>query len=208
MTGRELHDLITAARVPKAIQPQCHGLWVIHRAHTDRQAIPGYAWKRVLFEDFTILGRFSEATLHKPWGDIVMEDSYAELEKHAPIWERAAGRVLITGLGLGCVVRGLLASTKIKHIDVLEIDPWIVEIIGAEFSGNPRVTIHTGDALKFQINGRKWDFAWHDIYTEEGNGLPLAMLHTELILKFEKSIKKQGAWNYPEEISRQHALLF
>jgi spermidine synthase len=50
-----------------------------------------------------------------------MEDTLSELRRHTPIFMRAKGRLLVTGLGLG-VVRGLLAKPEVEHIDVVEID--------------------------------------------------------------------------------------
>jgi spermidine synthase len=141
-------------------------------------------------------------------GDVVMEDSYAELETHWPIWRDAEGTVLVTGLGLGCVVRGLLNSPKVTHIDCVEIDPWIFQTIGKEFEGNSKVSLHLGDALRFKKRGR-WDYAWHDIYTENGNGLPLAKLHTDLMFRvFGDKAKRQGAWNFPKEVSAKYGLIF
>jgi hypothetical protein len=55
--------------------------------------------------------------------EVVMEDSPRELRRHLPIWMHAHGRVLVTGLGLGCVVRGLLASPHVEYIDVAKSTP-------------------------------------------------------------------------------------
>jgi len=201
---------IRAARVPGlfAAKPRQHGLWIIGKQKKDQCCGVEALEKRFgPFDDMTLLGRFTEAKLHQPFGDIVMEDSYAELETHWPIWREAEGRVLVTGLGLGCVVRGLLLNPAVKSIDCIEIDPWIFETVGKEFRSNERVALHLGDALKFKPT-KSWDFAWHDIYTEKGNGLPLARLHVKLMLKtFKKCVGKQGAWNFPEAVSKQYGLL-
>jgi spermidine synthase len=132
---------------------------------------------------------------------IVMEDSPRELRRHLPIWLRAHGRILITGLGLGYVMRGLLASPLVEHVDVVEIDADILSVVGSEFATNPRVTLHHGDALQIAFaDSSRWDFAWHDIWTEQNKGLHEQ--HTRLLMKFDKQVTHQGAWQMPRDIKR------
>lgn len=124
-----------------------------------------------------------------------MEDSQSELQKHLPIWLRARGRVLVTGLGLGCVVRGLLAKPDVDHITVIEIDRSILRIVGHEFESNTRVSLVHGDALAFHPNGHHWDYAWHDLWTDGEEHLQC--LHARLMAKFFHSCDVQGAWEFP-----------
>lgn len=194
-----------AARVPAhLLEPQTFGLWSIER-------IPMVtASQRFLIGGLTqtVLRRTSMATLHLEKGDIVMEDSRQELRKHLPIWLKARGRVLITGLGLGCVVRGLLASPSVEHIDVVELDPSILRIVGAEFKDNPRITLHHDDALKIRWpRGTRWDFAWHDLWVD---GDHLQSLHIRLMAKYLDRVDLQGAWGLPRlyrQILQRHVLL-
>lgn len=141
--------------------------------------------------------------MHLESGEVVMDDSRLELRRHLPIWLAAHGRVLITGLGLGCVVRGLLACAEVTHIDVIELDREILARVGAEFEGNPRVALHHGNALTCKMPGRRWDFAWHDIWCE-GNGLQV--LHVKLIHRYRRRCARQGAWMLPRFIKRHHFL--
>lgn len=136
-------------------------------------------------------------------GHVVMDDTPHELRKHLPIFVHGRGDILKTGLGLGCVVRGLLAKPDVRHITVIEIDPRIIKHVGPEFEGNPRVTIIEGDALTVPIKPEyhMWDFAWHDIYTEGNEGLQL--LHAQLFAKYQPFAKVQGAWAFPREFSKR-----
>jgi len=133
-------------------------------------------------------------------GHVIMEDSPNELRKHLPILIHGKGRILKTGLGLGCVVRGLLSKPDVQHIDVIEIDQRIIKHVGPEFALSKRVTIHHDDALTMPIKGA-WDFAWHDIYTEGNEGLQV--LHAQLFHRFMGHAKTQGAWAFPREFARQ-----
>jgi spermidine synthase len=191
-------DYIEAARVPYSIKPQTFGLWGIRRvpAQNEKQL------RAIGWTDYTILHRMTEATMHQEIGEIVMEDSICELYRHMPIWLAARGRVLITGLGLGCVLRGLLAKSEVEHIDVIEIDADIIRVVGAEFSGNPRATIHHADAMRHRWpEGTKWDFAWHDIWMEDG-AKSLHMAHSELLFSYRRKVAHQGAWQLPRFVKR------
>jgi hypothetical protein len=192
-------DYLSAARVPSSLGPQTFGLWSIQR----RSVKDAAERELVGFDDFTLLRCISMASLHREaqGGEIVMEDSAPELRQHLPIWLQAHGRVLVTGLGLGCVVRGLLASPNVEHVDVIEINEDIVRIVGAEFADNPKVTIHHADALAFEVpDGCAWDFAWHDIWCAGNDGLQI--LHGKLIDRFKTSCPRHGAWKFPRFAAR------
>lgn len=191
---------LEAARVPDTLQPQQFGLWTIQRQffpldHPERVKL---GWPSQ-----TVLRHETMATLHLvSGGEIVMEDSAPELRRHLPIWLEARGTVLMTGLGLGCVVRGLLANPAVTHVDVLELDRDIIRIIGAEFAGNSRVTIEQADALDWHIpHTAHWDYAWHDLWTD--GDIHLQQLHMRLFLRFESHVAhRQGAWAFPRQIAR------
>lgn len=193
-------DYIRAARMRSDFPAFIRAPWNGQRVRTGTQAaIAGC-------NSFYVLCAHNMAGLHRIddrgfGGDVVMEDSPRELRKHLPIWLHGSGRILKTGLGMGCVVRGLLAKPEVEHIDVIEIDPNIIDIFGAEFISNPRVTIHQGDALSIKLAGR-WDYAWHDIWCEGNDGL--AVLHTDLIFRFRHQCQIQGAWAYPRTAAKLH----
>lgn len=187
-------DYMEAARVPPSLKSQEFGLWKISRRMPD-DILEKSGLFVVGWSEYTLLSRVTEETLHQPIGEIVMEDSQRELKRHMPIWLEARGRVLVTGLGLGCVVRGLLASPRVEHVDVVEKDAGILRVVGAEFEGNPRVTLHHEDALEFWRPG-EWDYAWHDLWTP-GQGGDLQILHFRLVDRFRDRCPQQGAWMFP-----------
>jgi len=133
-------------------------------------------------------------------GYTVMEDSDRELSRHLEAVRHARGRVLKTGLGLGCFVRMCLTKPEVERIDVVEINPEIAEHYGAQFAGNDRVVIHVADALEFPVTNGPWNLAWHDIYCEANEGL--SHLHMKLIKRFAKVAERQGAWNLPRWAKR------
>ena len=184
-------DYLSAARCPDSIKPQSFGLWSIARVNVPSLLCP----------TFTALYQHTEGTIHHKHGEVVMEDSIYELRQHLPIWLKARGRVLVTGLGLGCVVRGLIANPCVERIDVIEIDRGIIRVIGPEFAGSDRVNVIEGDALTHPIGQRdRWDFAWHDIVS---TGEDLQLLHADLIRRFMPAVAgPQGAWKLPRFVAR------
>ncbi len=104
----------------------------------------------------------------------------------------------MTGLGLGCVVRGLFAKPEVEQIDVVEIDDGILRVIGPEFDKDPRVNLHHGDALEIELDGR-FDFAWHDLWSEDDG---LAKMHVALFKRFAKRCGPQRAWAFPRFAAR------
>lgn len=194
---------LRGAKVPAHVGPKVRQTQEIgNLRYLWRQPADGMA-SRILIGATTMmtLCEWTEETIHKAHGYVVMEDSFAELRRHLPIWMTAHGRVLVSGLGLGCVVRGLLLKPEVDHIDVLEIDGSMIAAIGPEFAQNPRVTIHHTDAFGFPLTGRAWNFGWHDISTPDDHHLQT--LHGDLMKRFWSHIEWQGAWAFPREVSRR-----
>jgi hypothetical protein len=199
----ERDRLLEAARVPERLSDKIlisgpEAIWSIehHSAPPDEIGKAYVGWGT-----YTVLRRLTESTMHID-GKIVMEDSVTELSKHLPILLAGRGRILITGLGLGCVVRGLLSKPDVEHIDVVEIDKRILHWVGREFGNDPRVELHLGDALKYEWpEETRWDFAWHDIHEMDGDE-HVSILHCKLMQRFRKQVTVQGAWGLKPWLKR------
>ncbi|MBG6211728.1 hypothetical protein IWQ49_006419 [Labrenzia sp. EL_126] len=183
-------DFVSAAKLPRHLLP-----WKSQDQMTNAMLHEGDAF---LF-DVCISG------LHLVNGEgyggyTIMDDSDREIRRHMSAVFAARGRVLKTGLGFGCFVRACLRNTEVAHIDVVEIDKDIIDHFGAEFSENDRVTIHHADAFEFPLEGRRWNLAWHDIYCEGNDGLPL--LHLKLLKRYRRHADLQGAWKFPRWAAR------
>jgi spermidine synthase len=104
-------------------------------------------------------------------GRIWMSDTNAEILDHLPviqkIEEKTTRRVLITGLGLGMVLGATLRCPHVEHVDVIEIDRSLIELVGPHYTADPRLAIHLGDAYEYKWpSGVKWDVVWHDIWPD------------------------------------------
>jgi len=108
-----------------------------------------------------------------------MSDTHAERRDHLePLWKArrlsSGFKVLVTGLGLGMVVRAMILGTDVGHIDVVEIDPDVVALVGPYYEKlaaehGKTLTIHLGDAFDRKVlfgPNDYWDIAWHDIWQD------------------------------------------
>jgi hypothetical protein len=102
-----------------------------------------------------------------------MSDTTAERQDHAEpvlkIDSVKAERVLINGLGIGMVLAAALSYDHVKHVDVVEIDDRVIELIGPHYLKDPRVRIHHADAVEQMKKwgpDERWDVGWTDIWPE------------------------------------------
>lgn len=98
-------------------------------------------------------------------GTVVMSDTPMELRTNAPIIHAAHGDVLINGLGIGMVLRKILAKPDLRSVTVIEIAPEVISLVGPSFSHDPRVQIIEADAFDFMPpKGVRYNAVWHDIW--------------------------------------------
>lgn len=145
-------------------------------------------------------GEYTRLIRKKP-REVVMSDTRDEIRDMAQLfYANPHGRVLVNGLGLGCVIKGLLALPEVTSIDVVEIDPEIIEFIGSQFD-DPRLHIHEGDAFTYEWpKGTTWDFAWHDVWdtlsadnlSNEEHARPGT--YARLNRRYARRVGKQAAW--------------
>lgn len=144
----------------------------------------------------------------------VMSDTHAEiLEHHHPL-NHATGRVLITGLGLGCLPHALLTKPDVTRIDIIDIDPDVIALTG-HYLTDPRVHIWRGSAAEPQRIAELrseawcWDYAWHDIWTHVSNKnlddetAEHGISYQRLFDHYEPYADQQAAWAYELALSME-----
>lgn len=137
-------------------------------------------------------------------GRLWMSDTDAEWRDHWPVvnqLERDTARtVLINGLGIGLAVQVALDQPHVEHVDVVEIDRRVAELVGSHYARDPRVKIHVADAYHVEWpRGTRWDVAWHDVWPTlcTDNLDEMAVLHR----KYGRRVGWQGSWG--KELLRQ-----
>lgn len=106
-------------------------------------------------------------------GQLWMSDTDAERRDHMLVLREAerveARRVLINGLGLGMVIKGLLSFEHVEHVDVVERDQRVADLVGPHYTQTGRVAVHIGDAYeqcRRWPRGTRWDVGWSDIWAD------------------------------------------
>lgn len=172
---------ITKSEITKSLSSVRHGVSVI--------VPPG---------KYTFLYRLTSATLYNdPPGEVVMEDTPFELNTHLGFVMQAYGNVLVTGLGLGCVVRGLLLNPDVNSVTCIENSKDVLKLVGPSMPIE-RLSIIEADALDWTAkNKEKFDCAWHDLWTDREAGEPhLDLWHSQLFRNCRSTVNHQGAWAF------------
>ena len=201
-TLNDLDTLTASGRVGDYLVPQEAGEWSIRPFHVDESAATVDRLRA--FGDgggrFTPEGHY---LMLRNGRGVMMSNTPDELTDHAAFMEAAEGRVLVTGLGLSCVVSGLLANDKVTHIDVVELSEDVIKMVGPSFDDEPRVTIHQGDAFTYEWPAdARWDFAWHDIWQTissdnlvTGDHNCACVGYDQMLQRYAPHVTKhQGAW--------------
>ena len=203
---QEKLDILKAMKAD-AIPTDWQGLWFIIKQSYETARVSQRMGKTVVLPagSYTFLLRVTDSTLmNQPPGDVVMEDTPFELKTHLGFILSAYGRVLVTGLGLGCVVRGLLARPQVEHVTCIENSPEVLRMV-QPYMPTERLTIVEDDALKWTARNREhFDCAWHDLWTNRDSGEPhLDVWHTEMMMNCHHTVYKQGAWAYNRNLKRK-----
>lgn len=186
------------------------GPWSIRRWH-QREAQAHVHGHVVPPGVYTALCRQTLATLHidRHPGETVMEDTPPELFKHMDFMLRARGDVLVSGLGLGCVARGLLANPAVRSVTVIEISQHVLELVLPHMRIDRLDVIHADAVEWIQQTERRFDYAWHDVWTDVPSGEEhLAVLHGRLLVATQDKASHQGAWAFPRFAKKLYSRKF
>lgn len=201
-----MKNKILKAAGAENIPVQHSGWWFISKRTIQKDTMSTHRDKYVMCPagTYTYLYRITESALKNNLpGEIVMEDTPLELKTHLNFMLRATGKILVTGLGLGCVVRGLLANPSVDYVTCIEKSEDVLDMVQPWMPVDRLKIIHD-DALKWTKNNKeKFDFAWHDLWTNREKGDPhLANWHARLLMHCKGKVGWQGAWDFPRPIKR------
>jgi len=212
-----LKQKVLLAAKATSIPANAAGAWHIKKITLSKDMIAPKDGKLVTVPkgDYTQLWRWTHKTIAAalaPFddirpepGELVMTDSPDELNTHLQFMLRAHGRVLITGLGLGCVIRGCLANPAVRHIVCIERDVDVLKMVKPHMP-TERLTILQADAVSWCRNNlgrQKFDCAWHDLWSDPDKQEPkLCLTHSRLIVDCYGHVGFQGAWAFPREMKK------
>lgn len=162
------------------------GDWKVQRFVVDR-----VDWHNLLRGRAVPLGATFTRLTH--YGHVIMSDTPAECSDHIEPVLHATGSCLINGLGLGVVLKAVLARPNVTDVTVVELSEDVIRLVAPSYEGDPRVQIVHADAITFQPpKGHVYDMVWHDIWPTicEDNLPEMHRLHR----KYGHRARWQGSW--------------
>lgn len=146
---------------------------------------------------YTRLIRKNAGSFHGP----MMSDTPDELRDHFEPLYQARGVCLVSGLGLGCVVKGMLEKRDkeggyaVQRVIVLEVEADVIKLVGTHLKERygDRLEIRCHDALKYvPPSGEHYNVVWHDIWPDicVDNLKTMGTLHR----KYGRRCEWQGSW--------------
>jgi hypothetical protein len=129
-------------------------------------------------------------------GITVTSDEAHEIADQLPFIERATGRVLLTGLGIGMCLQALLRKPEIDHVTVVEECADVLYLVEPHYRaifGLDRFTcVHADAFCWYPPIGTRFDYAYHDIW-------PVATgwfwpQHKQLFAHYDGYVTEQDSW--------------
>lgn len=134
------------------------GNWRVEKFRADAAGGLAYALKGrgvPAGEEFTRLMR---------GGTLVMSDTPSEMRDHFYAVHKATGSCLLNGLGIGMVLKAILAKKEVTDVTVVELSEEVLQMVAPHYS-DPRVTFVHASAFTYQPpKGKRYQMVWHDIW--------------------------------------------
>lgn len=113
--------------------------------------------------------------LKGPMG-VMMSNTQMEYQTAQPFMQAAKGTVLISGLGLGMLLRPLAELRRVSRILVIEKEQDVINLVAPHYADIKKLEIVHGDAFTYELDaGYRFsiDIAFHDIWpTVSSKNLP------------------------------------
>ena len=161
------------------------GKWSVEHFNVDRED-----WRSALRGRSVPLGKTFTRLMRG--NTLVMSDTPAEKRDHESAYYRAKGHCLVNGLGIGMIIKNLLAKDGVTKVTVVEISQDLIDLIAPHYQ-DPRLTIVCANALDYQPpKGERYGMVWHDIWDSicADNLEDMRKLHH----KYGRCCDWQGSW--------------
>jgi len=110
------------------------------------------------------------------------------------LFAKSGPRTLMVGLGGGSLVRTLLPHDPGMHLDVVELNPMVVDVAQKFFAIEPsdRLVIHVGDGREFIKKATtRWDLILLDAYGDDY--IPFPLTTVEFVRSVAERLEPDGA---------------
>jgi hypothetical protein len=110
----------------------------------------------------------SKITSLKINGETVMVDDPLHWYGMMGLAKECKGKVFVAGLGLGIILHHLVKNKDVTQIDVLEINPDVIELVKPLIPEDLRINIIEGDAFKWADTHYDYDTFVFDLWVKTG----------------------------------------
>jgi len=124
-------------------------------------------------------------------GQLMMSDTAMERKSNKEFIDKAKGRVLIAGLGLGLIIHNIIENPEVTEIVVVEKYQDVIDLVEPKFT-HPKLKVICADIFEYKPNkGEKFDTIYFDIWADIGtdNLKQMATLHNRF-----KFFKTKDGW--------------
>jgi hypothetical protein len=159
----------------------------------DSEAWELYTWRGTPIPEGAYLGLFEGAPGKDTiWMSDVPPEIWSMWDAIEALRDTACRRVLITGLGLGVIVKHALRQPHIRRVDVVELSADVLRLVRPHYRDR-RLHVHHGDALTIDLGLRRtWDFAYHD-YWKDVTAANLPAMHA-VMERYAGRVGHQRCW--------------
>lgn len=123
-----------------------------------------------------------------------LELAYARAIPAALTWKPQPRRVLVVGLGGGTIPMFLRRHLRETDIDVIELDPAVVEVARSHFGfrDDARLKAHVGDGRRWieRVRGGRYDLIVIDAFS--AHEVPYALATREFLVAVQQSLAADG----------------
>lgn len=113
-------------------------------------------------------------------GELVMSDTAMERITNTDFIQKATGKVLIAGLGVGLILKAILDKPEVTEVWVVEKYQDVIDLVSNRFH-HPKLNIVCADIFEYEMpNSQKFDTIYFDIWADisTDNLLEIRKLHS------------------------------
>jgi methylase of polypeptide subunit release factors len=112
---------------------------------------------------YCIMRQVRDVGADPSWDEVWMSDTPMEHNSNYDALQKAAGDVLVVGLGLGMLSLAMCHKKEVRSVTVLEIEPAVIELV-APHVHHKKLRIILADGKQPPIQGRHFDLIYVDIW--------------------------------------------
>lgn len=144
--------------------PNISGAWELKKFTVTQQGARLHNFREILKGSNRVINAGEYWGLFRN-GKIIMSNTPAEINDHWRFIQKAQGKVLIGGLGLGMVLKCLLEKPTITKVTIIELSPDVIKLVASAYTDDPRVNIINASVFDY-VPQERYDCAWFDIWDD------------------------------------------